>query len=152
VQFYINTQVRIYVRAFIIWLGIVFGWLAFTMWFRRDRFAMGAFLAALGFLVTINVANPDADVASYNLKRNDELSIRYLDLLSDDAVPVLVAGFEQSSDVAIRTTIRNHLAKRLTVLENDPNLQSWQSFHLARSEAYNLLKDLKQAGKLDPTP
>jgi hypothetical protein len=150
VQFYINTQVRIYVRAFIVWLGIVFGWLAFTMWFRRDRFAVGAFLAALGFLATINMANPDADVAAYNLKRNDELSIRYLDLLSEDAVPVLVKGFEQTNDIVIHNSLGNHLAQRLAAMEEDPNLQNWQSFHLARSEAYHLLKDLEQAGKLNP--
>ena len=152
VQFYINTQVRIYVRTFIVWLGIVFGWLTFTMWFRRDRFAIGAFVAALGFLVSINLANPDADVAAYNLKRNDELSIRYLYLLSDDAVPVLVAGLEQTNDAAIRTTLQNDLWRRLKTLDNDPNRHNWQSFHLARSQAYETLSELQREGKLTTSP
>jgi hypothetical protein len=152
VQFYINTQVRIYVRTFIVWLGIVFGWLTFTMWFRRDRFAIGAFVAALGFLVSINLANPDADVAAYNLKRNDELSIRYLYLLSDDAVPVLVAGLDQINDAAIRTTLQDDLWRRLKKLEKDPNRHNWQSFHFARSQAYETLSALQREGKLTASP
>ncbi|HKP51523.1 MAG TPA: DUF4173 domain-containing protein [Chloroflexia bacterium] len=152
VQFYINTQVRIYVRAFIVWLGIVFGWLTITMWFRRDRFAIGAFVAALGFLVTINLANPDADVAAYNLKRNDELSIRYLNLLSDDAVPVLVAGLEQTDDEVIRASLRYELLHRFLILDSDLNRHKWQSFHLARSQAYEMLSELQRAGKLAVSP
>ncbi len=152
VQFYINTQVRIYVRAFIIWLGIVFAWLTVTMWFRRDRFAIGAFAAALGFMVTINLANPDADVAAANLKRNDELSIRYLYQLSDDAVPVLIQGFHETTDAAIKSTLRTELTQRLAILKSDPDLQNWQSFHLARSQAYELLSDLKNRGELAPAP
>src|SRR3712207_5881929 len=99
VQFYINTPTRLYVRAFIVWLSLLFVWLFSTLWVRRARFAIGAFVAALGFLVTINMMNPDADVAARNLLRNDELSTRYLYLLSEDAVPVLVAGLDQTTGV-----------------------------------------------------
>ncbi len=65
VQFYINTPTRLYVRAFIAWLGLLFGWLLFALWSRQDRFAIGAFVAAIGFFVTMNLVNPDADVATY---------------------------------------------------------------------------------------
>ena len=64
------------------------------MWLRPNRFAVGALVAALGFLVTINLMNPDADVAAYNLKRQDELSTRYLYLLSELPLSDIAAAFE----------------------------------------------------------
>lgn len=148
VQFYINTGPRLYVRAFIVWLGVAFGWLLFTLWFRRDRFAIGAFLAGIGFLATINMLNPDADVAAYNLRRGDELSFRYLHQLSDDAIPALVAGLDTTTDRLIRNQIQIHLASRLYQMERDPTFHNWQSFHLARNRAHSLLKDLRASGKL----
>ncbi|HEV2126327.1 MAG TPA: DUF4173 domain-containing protein, partial [Chloroflexota bacterium] len=108
VEYYINTPIRLYVRWFIIWLGLTFGWLVFTLWLRADRFAIGGFVAALGFLVTVNLLNPDADVAKYNLARQDELSTRFLHLLSDDAVPSLVAGLE-AAPAAVQLPLREHL-------------------------------------------
>ncbi|MFL5734101.1 MAG: DUF4153 domain-containing protein [Chloroflexia bacterium] len=148
IQFYISTPLRLYIRAFMVWLGLLFVWLLFTMWFKPERFAIGAFVAAICFMVTINLMNPDADVATYNLRRQDELSTRYLELLSDDAVPALVAGLESSSgDVLV--ALREQLSYRLYVLETDPNRQYWQSFHLAGSQAYDMLTALSNQGKID---
>ena len=149
VQFYISTPLRLYVRAFIIWLGVAFMWLLFTTWLKPQRFAIGAFGAALGFLITINILNPDADVAAYNLARNDELSTRYLYLLSEDAVPAMVRGLDQTSG-DVHEALRQHLAARLARMESDPPFQEWPSYHLARSEAYNKLNELRASGRLDP--
>src|SRR5204862_304310 len=76
--------------------GAAFGWLLLVLWRWPDRFAIGGFLCGLGFLTTVNLLNPDADVAAYNLARRDELSTRFLYLLSDDAVPVLAAGLQDA--------------------------------------------------------
>ena len=118
------------------------------MWFSPGRFAIGAFLGALGYLATINMMNPDADVAAYNLRRQDELSTRYLYLLSDDAVPAMVAGLDYSSgEVLVR--LRQHLSYRLQLMETDPNRHNWQSFHLAHQQAYDTLTRLSKEGKID---
>lgn len=148
VDFYINTQLRIYVRFFIIWLGILFGWLLLTLWLRPNRFAIGAFVALLGYLATINYVNPDAEVAAYNLRRGDELSTRYLYLLSDDAVPALVAGLATAPQ-DVRSRVRDDLVRRLERLESDPNRGNWQSFHIARSEARVTLAEMRAAGALN---
>lgn len=139
VQFYISTPVRIYVRAFIVWLAALFAWLLFALWVQIDRFAIGLFAAALGFVATINMMNPDAVVAAYNLQRNDGLSTRYLGVLSEDAVPTLVAGLDTISDPMVRDSLRAHLSERLYDMEHDPNRSNWQSYQLARSQAYDLL-------------
>jgi Domain of unknown function (DUF4153) len=151
IEFYINTPLRLYVRVFIVFLGLTFGWLFFTMWFKRERFAIGAFVAVLAFLMTVNIMNPDADVAAYNLAhRGDELATRYLYLLSDDAVPVLVQGL-QSDDpkqANFRAAIRADLQARLVRLETNTSWRDWQSFHFAKWQAYDLLTDLRKTGNL----
>ncbi|MGH2353090.1 MAG: DUF4173 domain-containing protein, partial [Chloroflexota bacterium] len=153
VEFYINTQTRLYVRWFIIWLGLTYGWLLFTLWLRHDRFAIGAFVASLGFLCTVNVLNPDADVATYNLARRDELSTRYLALLSDDAVPTLAAGLEMDGlPPDVRRRLRDDLTRRLaamTAMEAAAEGQRWPSFHLARWQARQTLVALRRAGTIE---
>lgn len=142
VQYYISTPIRLYVRTFILWLGITFVWLLVTLWSRHDRFAIGAFVAVLGFLVTVNVLNPDADAAMYNISRyeatQDDLSTRYLYTLSDDAVPVLVAALDQTSG-DVQKRIRADLNRRLAIMERNPDWRTFPSFHLARWQAYELL-------------
>ncbi len=147
IDYYINTEVRLYVRAFIIWLGLTFVWLFFTMWLNQQRFAIGLFVAAIGFLVTINLMNPDYDVAEYNLGRKDDLSVRYLYNLSDDAVPALVAGFDQTSG-QIKERLRSDLSRRLKLMEAEKSRLNWPSFHLARWQAYDLLTTLRRDGKI----
>jgi hypothetical protein len=150
VMFYINTPLRIYVAVFIVWLAALFGWLLLTVWSGRVRFGVGALLAAVGFLATVNTINPDANVAAYNLALQDELSTRYLHLLSDDAVPVLVRGYETMPDPVVKEQLRLHLVQRLTWMEMERPRQSWPAFHFSRSEAYDALQSINVEGKLRP--
>jgi hypothetical protein len=158
VEFYISTPTRLYVRTFIAWLGVAYVWLLVTLWLRQDRFAVGGFVAALGFLVTVNLLNPDADAARYNLTRRDDLATRYAYLLSDDAVPVLAAGLS-APDVppsgapgapqgAPREALRRHLSERLAAMER-AGPADWRSLHLARYRARQALLALRASGQID---
>lgn len=153
VDFYINTGTRLYVRWFIVWLAVAFAWLAGTLWLRPDRFAIGGFVALLGFLVTMNLQDPDADVARYNLSRRDDLSTRYLFLLSDDAVPALagaLASPEQADALppGVRRDLVKNLAYRLDHESTAPSWTSWPSFHLARWSAHRALTSLRAQGQI----
>jgi hypothetical protein len=148
VLYYISTPVRIYVTVFIFWLAGVVAWLLITLWVSRARFAIGAFVAALGFLVTVNLANPDAQVAAYNLRSQNELSIRFLYVLSDDAVPALVRGLHESDDWGVKAGIRADLRERLYRLEWQRGREEWPSLHFSRAEAYQLLSELRASGEL----
>jgi hypothetical protein len=155
IQFYINTVTRIFVRTFIIWLGLLFVWLLLTSWLRRDRFAIGAFVAVLGFLATINLINPDADVAAYNIRRNDELSTRYLYLLSEDAVPALAAGLDTTTGEA-QNALRIDLSQRYRAMRSELEGQEWQELNFSRQDAYKVLVKLRNERRLfwvanDPT-
>ncbi|MDQ3930880.1 MAG: DUF4173 domain-containing protein, partial [Chloroflexota bacterium] len=148
IEFYINTPLRIFVRVFIVFLGLAFLWLMGTMWMKPERFAIGAFVGLLVFLMTINIMNPDAEVAAYNLAhRGDDLATRYLYVLSNDAVPVLADGLREAEGQA-REDIIEDLQWRLERMESDRQWQNWQAFHLSNWEAYTRLKDLQRAGVL----
>jgi hypothetical protein len=151
IQFYINTATRIFVRTFIVWLGILFVWLLFTSWFRRNRFAIGALVVMLGFMVTVNLINPDADVAAYNVKRNDELSVRYLDLLSDDAIPALAAGL-QTTTGDTHMILAGDLWERLEAMKSETNWRDWPSFNLSRQQGYDTLLKLRNEAKIPYSP
>jgi hypothetical protein len=147
VQHYISSPTRLYVRTFIVWLAMTYGWLLLTLWLRHDRFAVGACVAALGFLVTLNLLNPDADTARANLVRPGDLATRYAGLLSDDAVPVLAAGLDAVDGDAQRL-LRADLAERLDDLQR-AGPEDWRSLHLARWRAQETLLALRAAGKID---
>ena len=155
VEYYIHTDTRLYVRAFMLWLGLTFGWLAFTLWWRPERFAIGVFVAILGFVVTVNLMNPDADIAEYNLARygkaidNRGLAVRYLSNLSADAVPILAAALTQDEvSTQVKKGLGCDLYWRLIYIENDRTWREWPSFHLARAQAYDQLIALRKTGQI----
>lgn len=141
VDAYMFTQTRIYVRVFIAWLGLTMGWLLVTLWALPRRFAIGAFGAVLGFVITLNAVNSDANVAQYNLEqyaRTGVIDDNYLDVLSEDAVPAIVQAYETVPPNR-KELLRWHLRGRLQKMEKNEWWREWQAFHLSRSEAYKLL-------------
>jgi hypothetical protein len=141
VEAYMFTQTRIYVRIFIVWLALVFGWLSVTVWHLHKRFGIGAFVAVLGFLITLNVINPDDNVARYNLadySRTGVIDGNYLNVLSEDAVPATIEAFRAAPPEG-RRVLGYYLQERLNEMEADHSWRDWPSFNFARQEAYRLL-------------
>jgi len=141
VEAYMFTQTRIYVRIFIVWLALLFGWLSVTVWRLHKRFGIGAFVAVLGFLITLNVINPDDSVARYNLadySRTGVIDGNYLNILSEDAVPATIEAFRNAPPES-RRVLGFYLQERLNQMERDKSWQDWPSFNLSRQEAYRLL-------------
>ncbi len=135
------TGLRLYSHVFMVWLALVFVWFLVTLWFRPDRFAIGAFVVAMGFLVTLNAINPDDFIVGQNLARyqaTGKMDAYYLTTLSEDAVPVLVRALDQTSGDK-RTVLGKHLDHHLQRMDESTRWRSWPSFHLARRRAYALL-------------
>ena len=63
------SELRLYAHVFIVWLGITLLWFVLTLWRDSERFAIGLFIAALGFVMTLNVINPDAFIVRQNWER-----------------------------------------------------------------------------------
>jgi hypothetical protein len=108
VQYYGISTDRLYATAFMIWLAIVFVWLAVTVLRSRPRtFATGLVVSGFAVLFTLNLLNPDALVARANLARGDAgrtgaggTDLRYVASLGGDAVPVLVSALI-TSEIAV---------------------------------------------------
>jgi len=153
------TQLRLYVHVFMAWLGILLAWFALTLWRRPQRLALGVLIVALGFTGTLDLLNPDAFIVRQNMQRYQgtilptsstslyarQIDVGYLTSLSEDAVPALFALAEQSP-VATRRLIEEDLQQRLVTMEESTSWRRWQSFHVSRSRAYQLLLQRYKGG------
>ncbi|MCY1081162.1 DUF4153 domain-containing protein [Archangium lansingense] len=127
------THLRVYTHVFMVALAGVLVWRAVTLWWRPERFAIGAFVGALGFLAALNVLNPDAFIAQGNLARAAEgyvLDESHLVSLSEDAAPELSAYLAQSPDSVFSRNVHGMFC-RFT----EPMPGGWPAFHLARHRA-----------------
>jgi hypothetical protein len=90
------TEQRLYATAFMAWVAVVLGWLVATVLRgRRRRFAAGTVVAAVGTLMMLGFANPDALIVRVNAARiagGGAFDAGYVAELSLDAVPALLAA------------------------------------------------------------
>ena len=96
------TETRLYVHVFMIWLAILLVWFAVALWLQPKRLAIGALAVGIGFLVTMNLINPDAFVVRQNMDRFHllgYLDVDYLTTLSNDAVPELLMVYAEISSL-----------------------------------------------------
>ena len=133
------TMLRLYTVVFALFIGVVFVLTAIHLGERLpfDHFT-GVLGVAFGFLMLMNIANPEAIVAGRNLDRfatTSELDLRYLvDDLGPDSVPRIL---EQVSDSPEGTRIR-----KLLCFDFDNGRPDHQLRHYNRSrvEAFDLLE------------
>ncbi|HET7603786.1 MAG TPA: DUF4173 domain-containing protein [Gemmatimonadales bacterium] len=143
VHYYGISTDRLYATAFMVWLVIVFGWLALTVLRARPRrFALGMVASGFAVLAVLNIMNPDALVAGANLARAETgrtgaggADLRYVASLGGDAVPLLVSALTapQSGSTGTsaldRCTAADRLLKRWTAGVH------WRQWNLAGSRA-----------------
>ncbi|RJS27261.1 hypothetical protein DRW03_02500 [Corallococcus sp. H22C18031201] len=127
------TQLRLYTHVFMFALGGVLGWRAVTLWWRPERFAVGAFVTALGAVLALNVINPDAFIVRHNLARvsGEELpDLDYLMGLSADAAPEVAALLSEREPEWTERFFRRY------VLHPGAGPESaWREWNLARRQA-----------------
>ncbi|QSQ20756.1 DUF4173 domain-containing protein [Pyxidicoccus parkwayensis] len=124
------TRLRLFTHVFMYALGAVLTWRAVTLWWRPERFAIGAFVTALGAVLAVNAINPDALIVRLNIERATDASgpdVYYLSGLSSDAVPELVRDTAQGP--AWRTDLLRQYAERL------PAASSWPEWNLSHARA-----------------
>ncbi len=82
------TRIRVYSEVFAWALAAMLAWRAVTVWSLPRTFATGVFACSIGFVIALNLINPDAYIAEQNLARQD-VDQGYLLSLSADATPVI---------------------------------------------------------------
>jgi hypothetical protein len=144
------SRLRTYTHVFMIWLGLLLVAVVFLEVTRRERMAaLALVIASLGFVISLNVLNVDAFIVRQNLQReiraeNDEafakgradLDAQYFLDLSDDAIPVLVNAYlDTSLPESLREKTGAALACKRYEREEIERTNSWQSFHVSRYNA-----------------
>jgi hypothetical protein len=134
------TELRLYTSAFMAWLAVVFLWFAATVLRgRREHFAWGAMMAALGTLGLLNILNPDALITRTNLAHaasNTRFDAGYLADLSADAAPELVAALP-----ALPPGDRCMLAARMLERWGDTERPDWRTWNWGRTEAHRVVRE-----------
>lgn len=136
------TTVRFYPMVVMIWLAVVFGWFALTV-FRgaRRHFAWGALWSAIVILGATNLMNPDQFIVSTNLKlmqQGREFDAHYNASLSADSTPAVVSALPYMSaedQCQVKQTLNRY---RLRGIDGDGDLRS---FSFSRRGAISALDE-----------
>ena len=135
------TELRVYATGFMLWLAAVVAWASATVLRgRRERFAFGALVSAFAAVLALNAVNPDALIARTNVDRSRtgaEIDPGYLEGLSDDAVPALIAALPQLDE-----PVRRRLAANLLARRSDDD---WRTWNWSRAHADALLAERRLA-------
>jgi hypothetical protein len=138
------TTVRLYPLIFMTWLAIVFVWFGLTVLRgARRHFAWGALWSAFFILGATHVLNPDEFIIKHNLalmREGREFDARYMNELSDDALPAVFNSFEELNAEHQQIVVRR-FAKRYCEKREEGDLRSW---NLSRSRATGLLTSNEQ--------
>ena len=152
------SRLRTYTHVFMIWLGLLLVVVVILEVLRRERaIALAMVLASLGFAISLSVLNVDAFIVRQNIQRElrggaasaarsrDNLDAGYFLDLSEDAIPPLVNAFRSKSlPVAVKEKVGAALACKRHEYKQDERAQPWQSFHFARLNADNALKQVNK--------
>jgi hypothetical protein len=110
------TTDRLYALVVITWLALVFAGMAVSVLRDRGRaFAAFSILSAFALLTALNVANPEAIVARYELTRTSRVSPidwRYLARLSGDAAPLVASALVAAEPGEAQCKALHTLAER----------------------------------------
>jgi hypothetical protein len=154
VHYYGISTDRLYATAFMIWLVMVFVWLALTVLRSRPRtFATGLVVSGFAVLLTLNILNPDALVARANLARGNMertgtagTDLQYLASLGGDATPMVVSALT-APDAAVvaaapgdRCKAAAMLLKRWTGEKRAQLAHNWTQWNVARGGAMRAVR------------
>ncbi len=141
-QAYGFTSSRLYGYVFIVWLAILFAVLLYKIFANRreSEFAFAVFVSLLLLVASFSFLNIDATVARKNIDRYEatgKLDVRYLETLSEDAIPQ-VTRLLDSEDTKLKNTIAASMYEKREFLR-DMEEEGWQSYNLSRGAALDEL-------------
>jgi hypothetical protein len=136
------TRLRVYPHIFMVWLAILMAYfLAFLFLDKSYLFATGALVMSLGFVITLDVLNPDAFIVRQNIaryERGEMLDVDYLGSLSEDSVPAFLPLIDDYG-TEIEEQAGPWLHQHLNRLDARQVEAAWPSYHFAINRAYRLL-------------
>lgn len=146
------TQLRVYTHVFMLWLGLLFVFYLLAVFRLREHiFSLGILLCLIGYMGTINLMNVDAYIAERNIARyheGEDLDIQFLNILSSDAVPAVIALYQESAAGSEASDwAGNWLAGELQYLDRTREGEGATVFsaHTGRDSVWGALDGLRAA-------
>ena len=134
------TRLRLYPHVFMAWLAILFAlFLAALIARRVSWFATAALAVCFGFVMTLNIINPDSFIVRQNVARGlvgKEVDAAYLGSLSEDAIPDLIPLLD---DPRYQADIGPWLLYDYYQLSERSLKAGWGAYHWSIDRAYRLL-------------
>ena len=139
------TVLRTLPHVFIYWLGaLVIAAAVLELLQMRGRFGLALLVAVIGFTMTLTLINVDGFIVRKNVARamiGEELDVRYLNSLSNDAVPAIVEYYNSPSIKGdLHQALGLILACKSEILQSTSQ-RPWQSYHFSRAAAERLLDE-----------
>jgi hypothetical protein len=157
------SRLRTYTHVFLVWLGLLLVATIILEVMRRERaFTVALLVASLGFAASLPILNVDAFIVRQNIAHEiksvtsitgesqtrsgtaENFDEQYLTQLSDDAVPALVAVF---NDKQVSDELHEQVGVALACIRHERGMDkrkpSWQSFHFAQFTADRALAEIK---------
>lgn len=149
------TRLRTYTHVFIFCLAaLLIATIVLELTGNRGRFGLALLLFSFTFVLSLGVMNVDAFIARQNIERVagpqgdwKTLDGYYLSELSNDAVPVIVAAYQNPAlSEKTRHQLGAELVCRLTLAarQAEENPVSWQSYHPSHVRAIRLMNNLSE--------
>jgi hypothetical protein len=143
------SRLRTYTHIFIPWLGLLLVVTAALIVFGKSRaFALAAILCIFGFGLSLNMLDVDAFITRQNIQftaNGHDLDIPYLAYLSDDSVPTLVTGIQDTNLApSERQELTAALKCRLEAAGATPaQPAAWQSANLSTIQATAAIREVQ---------
>lgn len=140
VRAYGLTEDRLYGSAVLLWIAATVAVFVLTVLRGRPTGAVfGTIVAAVVVLAVLNLINPSAFIARYNLAHQERRAVdaKHLARLGADAIPVLAAHLEE-----VAPEDRCELATTL-IRQHEASPRDWRGWNFARWRAKRPLTQLK---------
>ncbi|MFC1810584.1 DUF4153 domain-containing protein [Patescibacteria group bacterium] len=140
-QTYGYTHSRLYAHATIVFLFILFVFLAYKIVCTKSSFTRAATVIWLVIYTVLNFINVEGLIANKNIERYEnagKLDSYYLNKLSADAIPAYIKLLE-INDKPLAQRIDKSLRNKYKSLKTKIYDEPWHSFNLSRHRALDLL-------------
>jgi hypothetical protein len=157
------SRLRTYTHVFLVWIGLLLVVTIVLEILRKERmFTFAMLIASFGFAASLPVLNVDAFIVRQNIQREiyttaddtvrldgtERLDAQYFLDLSEDAVPELVAAYQNPS---LPDSVHEKIGASLVCIRHERGMDdsepAWQSFHFSAFNADRALALVKDGLK-----
>ncbi|KAB3530013.1 DUF4153 domain-containing protein [Alkaliphilus serpentinus] len=139
------TRLRIYVRTFMVLIGVSLLIILLAVWIKKIPVFKNVFIASLAIYMALNFMNVDGIIARENIQRyieTNKLDFNYLSSLSYDAIPE-ITKLINVEDEDLRARVKNHLTYEKKKLMED--YDRWFEYNYYKNKLLKLnLEDLEK--------